>query len=119
MRRGWTFLIPSGPNKKNHLFFVLNHPDDNTDAVLASLSSMHRRADRTCVLRPGDHPFIRHESYIDYRHCRTDCLIHSSKMLESGYWIRCEKAADQLVERIVDGARRSEHTRPRVLKLLS
>lgn len=111
-------MIPSGPDHRSHLFFVLNDPDDDTEAVLANLCSVHRRADRTCILNPGDHPFVRHESYIDYRHCRTDTVAHLKKMLERGYWTRREDADDELIERIVEGARGSEHTRPRILRLL-
>ena len=100
------------------MFFVLNYPDDNVEAVLANLTSMHTRADRTCVVYPGDHPFVRHESYIDYRHCRTDTVAHLRRMLERNYWRRHQDATEDLIERIVEGARQSEHTKLRILKLL-
>lgn len=117
MRKGWTLLIPSGPRDKNHLFFVLNNPKDG-EAVLACLSSMHQYADRTCIVNPGDHPFIRHKSFIDYRHCRTDRVTHLTTLLERGYIQRMDKASDALVERILKGAKRSEHTKQRILDLL-
>ena len=112
-------MIPSGSNNRSHLFFVLNNPDDDTEAALASLCSMHRRADRTCILSPEDHPFIRHESYIDYRLCRTDAVAHLERMQEGGYWTRREDAGEDLIERIVKGAWESKHTRPRILRLLA
>ena len=118
MRRGWTLLIPSGPGDGRHLFIFINNPGENEDGVLACLSSMHAHADRTCIVNPGDHPFVRHESYIDYRHCRTDSIAHLTTLLEKGYVTRREDASDELVERILDGARRSEHTRRRILELL-
>ena len=37
----------------------------------------------SCIL--GDHRFVRHESYIDYRHCRTDSITHLTTLLNSGY----------------------------------
>ena len=118
MRRGWTLLIPSGPNNKSHLFIVLNDPSEDEEAVLACLSSLHRRADKTCIVNPGDHPFVHHKSYIDYRHCRTDSIAHLTTLLNSGYVRRMEDASDELVERALEGAERSEHTRRRILKLL-
>ena len=69
-------------------------------------------------MNPGDHPFVRHESYIDYRHCRTDSIAHLTTLLNSGYVKRMADASDELVERALEGAKRSEHTRQRILKLL-
>ena len=119
MRRGWTLLIPSGPGDRSHLFIVINNPGEDEEAVLACLSSIHARADRTCIVNPGDHPFVRHESYIDYRHCRTDSIPHLTTLLERRYVTRHEDASDELVERILDGARGSKQTRRRILKLLN
>lgn len=118
MRRGWTLLIPSGPGDKRHLFVVITDPDEHEEVVLASLSSVHARSDTACIVRPGDHPFVRHESCIEYRYCRTERISHLTPLLESGYFTRCDDASDELVERIVDGAWTSEHTRRRILDLL-
>ena len=113
MRRGWTLLIPSGPGDKRHLFVVINDPGEDEEVVLASLSSVHARSDTACPVRPGDHPFVHHESCIEYRYCRTDSVAHLNTLLKSGYITRHEDASDELVQRIVDGAWASEHTRPR------
>ena len=118
MRKGWSLLIPSGPDGKSHLFFVLNDPKDEEEVVLASVSSMRRLADATCLLEPGDHPFIRHESFLDYRLCRTYPRTHLEPLVGSGYFERREDASEDLIERIIDGAFRSKHTKPRILALL-
>ena len=118
MRRGWTLLIPSGPGDKRHLFVVINDPGEDEEVVLASLSSVHARSDTACPVHPGDHPFVDHESCIEYRYCRTDSIAHLNTLLKSGYITRREDASDELVERILEGAWASDHTKPRILKLL-
>lgn len=118
MGKGWSILIPSGPGEKKHLFFVLNDPGDAAELVLASVSSMHSRADTTCLLYPDEHPFIRHESHIDYRHCRTERTGHLERLIDCGYCERREDVSEELIERIIDGAYESRHTKPRILGLL-
>lgn len=118
MRKGWALLVPSGPKDKSHLFFLLNEGADTDGAVLAPVCSIHPRADTTCLLHPGDHPFIDHESYIDYRQCRTDPFRHLGDCIQSGYFQRKEDASDELIERIAQGVYLSKHVRPRIRGLL-
>ena len=62
-----SLLIPSGPThdpQRRHLFIVLTDPFDDTGngvsrVLLVSLASVRDSCDRTCILKPGDHPFIR------------------------------------------------------------
>lgn len=118
MHKGWTILIPSGDGRKKHLFFVLNEPDEGEEVVLASVCSMRPRADTTCLLHPGDHSFIGHESYVDDGLCRTDQKEHLEHLIQSGYFVRREDASEDLIERIINGAFESRHTKPRILDLL-
>ena len=111
-------MIPSGPGGKKHLFFVLNDPGDGEDVVLASVCSMRPRADTTCLVHPGEHPFIRHESYVDYALCRTYPKQHLEVLIQRRYCERHQDACEELVERIIDGAFDSKHTKPRILALI-
>ena len=118
--KGWSFLAPSGPPPKKHLFFVLNNPVNprQWDVVLASVSTLRRRADKTCILSPGDHSFISTQSFIEYASCRTESALHIGKMLKSGEWERKDDASSELLNRIIEGAFRSPHTKPRVFEFL-
>lgn len=71
LRKG-TVLIPSGPVE--HLHFIccdpVHHSATGKDSVLmVNISSItpHLEHDMTCVLNPGDHPFIKHPSFVYYR----------------------------------------------------
>src|SRR5438094_2704490 len=78
-----TLLIPSGPRAQpdqHHLFVIMTEPiaqPDTTRLVaLVNITSVKPGlpVDPTCLLAPGDHPFIRQESYVAYRHARIeDC----------------------------------------------
>ena len=118
--RGWSILIPSGPGRKKHLFFVLNEVEDKREwsVVLAPVSSMREKGDSTCILKPGDHPFIKHKSFVEYGQCRTDSLTHLEQQVKSGNWERKDDASQRLIERIIDGLFDSPQTKPRIQKLI-
>lgn len=67
-----TVLVASGPvddPEKKHLFVLLTRGLGEDEKVLmVSICSVHPHVhhDDACVLAPGDHPFIKHESYARY-----------------------------------------------------
>lgn len=50
----------------NHLWMVVS-VDIGPDIALVSLTTLRPDSDRTTILRQGDHPYIQHESCVDYR----------------------------------------------------
>jgi len=70
-----TILFPSGPTSdpsKLHLLVVLNTPQGNSDIAIVPVCSVKPAIyfDPTCRLYNGDHEFIQHDSYIEYRFSR-------------------------------------------------
>jgi hypothetical protein len=70
-RKG-TILLLSGSS--NHLFIICNdpvfYPSLNKDCFLAvNLTSIKDffEHDQTCVFNGGEHPFIKHPSYVNYK----------------------------------------------------
>src|ERR1035437_7730874 len=54
-----------------HLWLVLTDPDPKTTLIITVMVVTERpHTDRTVVLEPGDHSFIRHRSSIDYGSAR-------------------------------------------------
>lgn len=54
-----------------HLWVILWGPAGPADAFLAVfLTTLRPHSDRACVLRAGDHPFIRHDTAAAYREVR-------------------------------------------------
>jgi hypothetical protein len=68
VRSGDTFLLTGGPVPTPHLWVVLWGPAGPADAYLAvMLTSLRSHSDRSCILNPGDHPFVRHTTSVSYR----------------------------------------------------
>lgn len=66
------FRIPSGPGNQQHLFVVLTDPAKHDGVLLVNATSCHPGVpdDPSCYLHVGDHPFIRHQSYVLYSKAR-------------------------------------------------
>lgn len=82
-----TLLIPSGPQgdqDRKHLFILLTDPyaDEagKNCVLLVSLSTVRQCIphDPACILYVGDHPFVKHDSYVVYQKAR---LEETSKVL--------------------------------------
>jgi hypothetical protein len=90
-------------------------------AQLAMVSVTSIRAgiphDSTCELGVGDHPFIQHPSYVNYRHLRMDASPHVEKMIGDSIWLPHQPCTLELLNRIVAGVCASKLT-PREFKAL-
>ena len=65
---GDTFLQIVGSAPSPHLWAVLWGPAGAADAYLVVMFvTLRAHSDRTCILRSGDHPFIRHDTAVEYR----------------------------------------------------
>jgi hypothetical protein len=68
---GDTLLFPGGAVPSPHLWVILWGPAGDAEACLmAMLTTLRAHSDRSCILRPGDHPFIRHETAVAYNNVR-------------------------------------------------
>lgn len=73
--------------------------------------------DTACELDHGDHPFIKHPSFISYRHMRLEDQPHVEGMVEKSVWIPNSPCSPALLQRIVQGVCISKLT-PREYKRL-
>ncbi len=112
-----TFLIPSGPDEdlsRKHLFVVLTDPLTRagkkiSEVLLVSFSSLRIHHDPSCILKPGDHPFFRHESFADYSRARIE---EAAKL---SHFQQREPVAEEVFKRICQGLESSPHTAPKIL----
>jgi hypothetical protein len=67
--RGATYLIedtgPAHDPSRAHLHIVLAYTTV-TEVAAVPICSVVSRCDRTCLLGPGDHRFLKHPSYVAY-----------------------------------------------------
>lgn len=111
-----TLLIASGPasdpNKK-HLFICLTDtfgPDKETLMVSVSTHRAGFPTDETCHLFAGDHPFVKHKSFIDYRNAR---IIAADKLVKGerqGLFVAMDALESSVFARVCYGVERSPFT---------
>lgn len=68
MKAGDTFKLV---NKDIHLWMVISDPEQDPHRVLlVNFTTWTPRQDPACVLQEGDHPFIHHETCVNYADAR-------------------------------------------------
>lgn len=122
---GSTLLIPSGPVGE-HLFVIVFGPEVLADYgsagqfVSVSVTTLRPdiHHDPACILRAGDHPFIRHDSYITYRDARIDTGEHLAKQVENGVCQPHQPCEPQVLARIIAGVCQSKLVRREIKKIM-
>jgi len=121
-----TLLIPSGtendPDRK-HLFILLTdpypHPESNIkSSLIVSVSSLRPNLphDPTCKLYSGDHPFIKHDSYVVYRSARIETADKLINGVNQGIFNHKESLSGDIFARVCHGLGESRFTAPAMLK---
>lgn len=122
---GTALFLRTGPVHdpgRMHLFIVLTAPKSIDSAEpgalcvpMVSLSSIpkDRLYDETCVLRAGDHPFIRHDSYVAYGLAIHPSLSTLHEKIRRGECDIAEPLNPAVLERVYKGVFLSKHVKPR------
>jgi hypothetical protein len=106
MKTGSTFRF-TDPEIEEHLWFVIS--DFTAESVVSvNLTSLRTSADRACILVPGDHPFVAHESYIAYNYARLIRREELQLLISDGLIIELQPAAADLMQKVWDGAARTK-----------
>ena len=72
--------------------------------------------DNACVLNEGDHPFIKHQSYLLYRMADTLGAAKIARYVNLKHYVTREDWGDEVFSRIVNGLAASEDVPLRILK---
>jgi hypothetical protein len=119
-----TLLIPSGPQfdqDRKHLFILLTDP--RTDeagkncVLMVSLSTIRPGTphDATCILYPGDHPFVKHESYVVYQKARLEDAEKVLRGVKNGQLVAQSPMDGAVFARICKGLEDSRLTPSKLL----
>jgi hypothetical protein len=112
---GDAMLIDSGPTGM-HLHVVIWGPGplawlaDGDQILLASVTTIYPGVpfDDACVLAPGEHEFIEHESWVYYRCVRVDTPEHVKHMVDQGLWPRRAACSAEILHRMRVGLCKSK-----------
>lgn len=104
MDAGETFRYGRG-----HLFIVLSDPHIDPENVVIVNMTTDREIDQSCVLLPGDHPFVTHRTSIRYDKARIEAARVLEKLISSGNITRQEPLFGDVLERVRQGAAISDN----------
>lgn len=92
-----------------HLWVVVSDPVVDPDELLIINMSTDRGIDDSCILMPGDHPFVQHRTCMRYDRARTRRNADLDRLLSSGEIILDERVSDPVLQRIRQGAAISDY----------
>lgn len=104
---GYTY-INVDPYFPLHLWFVCTWPDREGRVVTLNLTSFDSCVDPTCLIVPGEHPFVTHDSLIEYQRGKLTQLTQIEQALDFALFVPRQVAADALMTKIRQGALVSE-----------
>jgi len=109
MRAGDTFRFADRALEK-HLWIVISDPmlDVADPVVVVRLTTYREGRDCTCVLQPGDHPFITHATVVDYEWALDIPNAGLEGFVGDGRAFLREPVGSEVLGRIRQGAAESE-----------
>lgn len=117
--------ILSIAGKIDHLHIICTnqffHKDTGAASVLAvNISSLtdDDNCDKTCVLHAGDHPFIRHDSYVRYKDAVVMRVDRILEKVEDGEITVLSNVSEEVFLHVLSGFERSAQTKTKIKKLI-
>lgn len=104
-------ILWAGAGADRHLWLVLTDPDPETaQVVMVMVVTQRQHTDKTVTLASGDHPFIRHDSNIDYGSARPFPSAKIQAALKSGAAKIQPEMTPELLEKVCAGVLLSSRT---------
>jgi hypothetical protein len=73
-KRATVWIPDTGPDQdpqRAHLFVVLTDPSADGMVLMVPICTAATKYDNTCIVGSGDHPFLKHKSYVAYYRLNT------------------------------------------------
>jgi hypothetical protein len=101
-----------GGNIQSHLFvIILDYEEHTKNTIVVYVQSLRSpKADKTTVLHLGDHEFIKHDSYINYRQAQIVSAIDLEQMILEGKAVPMAPMEGGTFQKICDGILKSPFT---------
>lgn len=92
-----------------HLWIVLSDPKLNPDRVLiVNLTTLDARKERACILTIGEHPWIHHDTCVNYADSVVTTLQRLNAAGDGGAIYMKDPLSEALLTKIREGALASE-----------
>jgi len=102
LKCGDTFLTGDGDEENFHLWVIVTPPAEG-EVVTVCMVTATRKTERLLHLRPGDHPFIKHESAISYGFSKIRMVADIETLLANGSATSKEPMPADVLRRIQAG----------------
>ena len=100
---------PTGQNKR-HLNIVITEANSENEYLVVPVDTLRFDfQDRSCILHAGDHSFIKHDSFVNYKYARVISYVQLFNGLNKGLFIRKEDISEEVLIRIQNGARKTKN----------
>jgi hypothetical protein len=104
----FTFLSRTPPYKTEHLYIIISILSNNTKALFVNVTTKKDNSDISCILRIGDHDFITRDSVINYGDATIAEIDKLKEAIGKRYFKPQKPITDDLLIRILKGARNSK-----------
>lgn len=114
---GSTFINDIAPGLPQHLWVVIAIGNPSGKIAIVNCTTWEPSCqDESCVIQPGEHPFVKHKTVVNYRDAKivTTAQLNQVRSLVQPH----ANANSELLERICQGARESRFTSKKILRLL-
>ena len=113
MPKKTTFLSKPEKSKSGkefrHLRIIVSDSDKNNEQIVVSVTSLKfDNQDKSCIIHPGEHPFIKHKSIIDFKRTKIMSTIDIINGINKGWLIKKEDISDTLLTRIQNALKQSK-----------
>ena len=106
MEAGDTFI--RGDADK-HLWVILSDPKvDREKVLLVNLTTLDARKEKACILQPGDHPWITHDTCVNYGDSVVTTLANLNAAKDGGAIKMHPRVSPIVLKKIRDSALESE-----------
>lgn len=116
---GDTFVNQATVLVRSHLWAIISDTQQSIDKiVIVNVTSSPIDGDASCLLKSGEHPFIKHDTYVNYHEAKVVTLalldeLQAKGLITSHACLDCDVLA-----RIRQGAMQSQFTKTAVRKVL-
>jgi hypothetical protein len=93
----------------SHLWVVISDPVVDAERVLiVNFTTRRKDSDPACILQAGEHPFVHHETCVNYAGAKVVSRAQIQILLQRGLLSSHTSLSVNLLKRIRDGAAASE-----------
>jgi hypothetical protein len=106
MNAGDTFRVPEpGTSLDSHLWVVISDPAVDPQRVLiVNFTTRREDSDPACILQAGEHPFVHHETCVNYAGAKVVSGAQIQALLRKGLLTTHAALSSTLLKRMRDGA---------------